>query len=162
MVGQLHTTKSWNQITDDLLDELRKWDVSRRDVILPTMAATVESENVVVEFLFKGEWRTVECSKFSGQIRGAHRNLLAISLAVRATRMADQRGIASILAQVSHLLALPDPNDPYVILGIAPTKDLDAMKKAYRARIMEVHPDRGGDRKEFDRVRKAAETLGII
>jgi curved DNA-binding protein CbpA len=77
--------------------------------------------------------------------------------------MADQRGIGATLAQVAELIALPDPDDPFTVLGIPPTTDMEKMRTAYRSRIQEVHPDKQtGNRDEYDRVRKAAEALGIV
>jgi DnaJ-domain-containing protein 1 len=43
-------------------------------------------------------------------------------------------------------------------LGLQQTATLDEVKTAYRSRVMDVHPDRGGDEAEFKRVREAYTT----
>jgi len=43
-------------------------------------------------------------------------------------------------------------------LGVAPGAPLEEVKRAYRRKIMEVHPDQGGDEEEFQRVREAYTT----
>ena len=36
----------------------------------------------------------------------------------------------------------PDAFDPYAVLGIPPSADVDAIRSAYRARMQEYHPDK--------------------
>ncbi|MFB6183383.1 MAG: J domain-containing protein [Haloarculaceae archaeon] len=54
------------------------------------------------------------------------------------------------------------PQDPTVAafaeLGLSPTAGLEDVKRAYRKRVMEVHPDQGGDERAFQRVRQAYTT----
>lgn len=47
-----------------------------------------------------------------------------------------------------------DP-DYYAVLGVAPTADADAVKRAYRQRAMECHPDRGGSHEAMVRLNEA-------
>lgn len=47
----------------------------------------------------------------------------------------------------------------YAVLGVGPTADGDALRQAYRARARTLHPDRGGDRVAFQRLREAYDTL---
>lgn len=42
--------------------------------------------------------------------------------------------------------------DPYKILNISKTYDMDSLKKAYLKKAMNTHPDRGGDPNEFKKV----------
>jgi curved DNA-binding protein CbpA len=50
--------------------------------------------------------------------------------------------------------------DPYAELGVEPTADETAIKKAYRKRAKETHPDhKGGSRERFERVNKAMTIL---
>ncbi|MEF8914220.1 J domain-containing protein [Natronomonas sp.] len=46
----------------------------------------------------------------------------------------------------------------YAVLGLPAGADRDAVQRAYRERIKEVHPDHGGDKAEFERVRDAYDT----
>lgn len=48
---------------------------------------------------------------------------------------------------------------PFDVLGIDDDADADAIKQAYRNRVKEVHPDRGGTIAEFQLVRRAYRAL---
>ncbi|WP_336037121.1 J domain-containing protein [Halobacterium yunchengense] len=43
-------------------------------------------------------------------------------------------------------------------LGVDPSADAAAVKRAYRERVKDVHPDHGGSREAFERVREAYAT----
>ncbi|MFC7216331.1 DnaJ domain-containing protein [Saliphagus sp. GCM10025334] len=45
------------------------------------------------------------------------------------------------------------------VLGVDPTADQAAIKQAYRDRVKDVHPDRGGDEAEFKQVTAAYDRL---
>lgn len=47
----------------------------------------------------------------------------------------------------------------YDILGVSVTADKQEIKKAYKKKAMEHHPDKGGDENEFKKVTNAYETL---
>jgi curved DNA-binding protein CbpA len=40
-------------------------------------------------------------------------------------------------------------------LGVPATASVEEVKRAYRRRVKDVHPDQGGDEDEFKRVREA-------
>jgi len=46
----------------------------------------------------------------------------------------------------------------YAVLGLPPDADAGEVRRAYRQQVKRVHPDHGGDRETFDRVREAYET----
>jgi len=46
----------------------------------------------------------------------------------------------------------------YAVLGLPDSADVDDVRRAYRERIKEVHPDQGGDPDEFRKVREAYDT----
>lgn len=48
-------------------------------------------------------------------------------------------------------------SSPWAILGIEPNASLDAIKRAYRKRALETHPDHGGDGERFRAVQRAYE-----
>lgn len=48
-------------------------------------------------------------------------------------------------------------DDPFAALGLPPSATLDEVKRRYRELAMTHHPDRGGDGREFNRVRAAYE-----
>lgn len=49
--------------------------------------------------------------------------------------------------------------EAYDILGVSPEADPATIRQAYRDRVKEVHPDRGGDEATFKRVSRAYERL---
>lgn len=52
-----------------------------------------------------------------------------------------------------------DPTDAaYAVLGLTHDADTEAIQRAYRERVKEVHPDHGGNEEEFKRVRDAYDT----
>jgi hypothetical protein len=53
----------------------------------------------------------------------------------------------------------PDRAEAYRTLGLDPGADETAVREAYRERVKEVHPDRGGDEESFRRVTRAYEAL---
>lgn len=50
-------------------------------------------------------------------------------------------------------------NNDFDILGIKTTATEDEIKKAYRAKVKENHPDRGGDAIKFEKIQKAYERI---
>ena len=53
----------------------------------------------------------------------------------------------------------PTVAEAYETLGLEPGADPEAVRRAYRERVKETHPDRGGDPGAFIRVREAYERL---
>ncbi|KQR91602.1 MAG: DnaJ domain-containing protein [Microbacterium ginsengisoli] len=49
---------------------------------------------------------------------------------------------------------------PYEVLGVAASATDDELRRAYRARMRETHPDTGGDAAVFIRVQRAWELIG--
>ena len=49
--------------------------------------------------------------------------------------------------------------EAYRTLGLDQDADESAVKRAYREKVKDVHPDRGGDEEEFKRVTRAYERL---
>jgi hypothetical protein len=47
-----------------------------------------------------------------------------------------------------------------VTLGLLPPYTMDDVKRAYREKVKDAHPDRGGDRADFDRIQNAYEEAG--
>ena len=47
-----------------------------------------------------------------------------------------------------------------VTLGLLPPYSLDDVKRAYLEKVKSAHPDRGGERADFDRVQRAYEQAG--
>jgi curved DNA-binding protein CbpA len=49
--------------------------------------------------------------------------------------------------------------EAYDRLGLEEGADQETVRRAYREKVKEVHPDRGGDEAEFRKVTEAYETL---
>jgi len=47
-----------------------------------------------------------------------------------------------------------------VTLGLLPPYTIEDVKRAYRDKVKDAHPDRGGDRTDFDRIQRAYEEAG--
>ena len=156
--GDLHTTKSWRQISADLHDELRKWGISTYQ--LPYKDDSVRRGSVTVHLTIDGHERQLTCARFT-EGNAAERNFAAIVLAVRSARLADQRGIGSLLADAVALKMLPDPADPYRILGVHPSAGMDEVRAAYKRMVIKHHPDQGGGPELLDAVREAGRQLGV-
>lgn len=54
----------------------------------------------------------------------------------------------------------PAAASPYDVLGVSPAASPDELRKAYRRRLRETHPDTGGDADEFTAVQRAWERVG--
>ncbi len=54
----------------------------------------------------------------------------------------------------------PASASAYDVLGVAPTADEEALRRAFRRRLRETHPDTGGDAAMFIRVQRAWELVG--
>ena len=158
--GTIRTKRSWADILDQLKGELRRWGI--RDYILPKAAdARNAGGAVTLELVGKdGQSHELTCSRFTDGNR-AERNLLALTVAIEGYRKAEQRGIASLFVEIAKFAALPDPNNPHHILGVDETASISTMRQAYHARVKTAHPDHGGTREEFDRVRQAGVKLGV-
>lgn len=50
-------------------------------------------------------------------------------------------------------------DDYYAVLGVSPSAEPDAIRRAFRVRVMQCHPDRGGTHAEMVRVNEAWQVL---
>src|SRR6201995_4118708 len=54
---------------------------------------------------------------------------------------------------------MAEKRDYYDVLGIGKSASADEIKKAFRRKAVELHPDRGGDEAKFKEVNEAYEIL---
>ena len=161
--GGLHTNKSWGASLQDLKLELDKWGI--KDYILPTYDESKRKELVVLKVAINGKWTDVSCGRWSSyQHNGLQRNLRALVMAVESARLADQRGIGGLLHELTEHLSLPSPagDSHYAVLGVAPDASKLDMVTAYREKLLVLHPDKGGDVVQYERLVKAGQALGIV
>ena len=157
--GNLNTSKTWAQIARELQDEFRKWGIP--DYHLPYKGDSVRLGSVSVAVKINGEERVLTCNRFH-EGNWPERNYLTIVLAVRAARLAEQRGLGSLFAAAAQLISLPEPNDPRHILGVSQQASEPEILRAYRRKLLQVHPDHGGTREELERVMDAGKRLGVV
>jgi len=51
-------------------------------------------------------------------------------------------------------------NNLYQVLGVSESASQDEIKKAYRKKAIESHPDKGGNEEEFKKITGAYDVLG--
>ena len=162
-LGSLQTNKSWNVLIGEVKLELDRWGIFE-NFMMPTKKDSLNTGKVAILVKPKGaEWDEVSCDRFGRELNGPERNLCALREAVRAYRLADNRGIGSVFAQMAKLVALPDPNDPWRLLGITQSDSQERKLEAYRAALKRTHPDTpGGDPDTFMRVKAAGVKIGLV
>lgn len=159
--GGMGNTVSWEQTLLDTRECFRRWGVE--DFILPTKAESQRNKSVRVDFAKRGTWVAPTCGRFDTP----EQNFRAVYLALDAFRKADQRGIGAMYAEVARALSLPDPTDPYRTVSehagveIDTTTAIELVRSAYRRALQNTHPDHGGKRDDYDRVREAGRRLGF-
>ncbi|MCH7473907.1 MAG: hypothetical protein IIA27_04485 [Gemmatimonadetes bacterium] len=158
-LGSLTTNQSWSSLLQQLQEELDKWGVE--DYHLPYQGDARRLREVSLVLRIKGVEKTITCSVFAGQSKGEERNLCAIKEAVRAVRLADQRHIVGLLAEVAQLAAL-NAYDPWRVLG-AEKDDLETARHYYHEKLKMYHPDNleTGSRPMLEVVQQAGRDLGL-
>ena len=145
-----------------LSDEIKK--LKATDVIISsnlqikqdgTLASRqyADDNGIVVYFKLKGEPKAMACDKYD---RPEH-NLWALQLSVAAIRGLERWGGAEFLDGLfTGFKALPSPDQVtnttvrYFPFGT----DLETGKAIFKNLAMELHPDKGGDSKEFMELNK--------
>ena len=161
-VGQLNTNQTWRALLGQVVHELALWGIE--DYVLPIYNDSRKKGEVKLTLARNGTWTPMTCGEFGSNDLGARRNLCAIRETLRALRLADQRGIGGVFAAAAaKLLALPDPNDPYRILGVSREATREQIRAAYDQGIARFHPDRpGGNQETFKKIHEAARQLGVV
>lgn len=157
---------------DNILTELRKWDGvtdvqldsgaehQKRNPNKPYARASFEDPGVVVRFTKDGDPMAAACDRWDNP----RDNAQDLYHYLHETRMQEQRGTVTAQSEYEKL-RLPsgdaEPAQPpaHIVLGVERDASRQDIRRAYRKRVKEVHPDRGGDVDAFQRVRQAKERM---
>jgi len=168
--GRFRVTRS--TAFQNILDELRGWE-GVRDVQLdsgaehtkknankPYANASYDDPGVVVRFQKDGEDMAAACDRWDNP----RDNAQDLYHYLHETRMQEQRGTVTGQSEYDKL-RLPsgdaeaaDP-PPHVTLGVHEDASESAIQNAYRKRVAETHPDKGGSEESFKRVVRAKEAM---
>lgn len=95
---------------------------------------------VCVYFTLKGKPYAMACDTFDR----LQQNIAAIAGHIEATRRIERYGVATAAEALQNFVALPQPKRPHEILGIPADATEADVKRAWRSRIADAHPDQGG------------------
>lgn len=147
----------------DLADEMRRMEVD--DWRLDDHRGSGGDPGIVIRWIKDGK----EYAVAADQYRQKSSNLREAFLWLKETRKSSERDVATArdafaaaaLTDGSERVAgRPAPSEePYKVLGVPEDSSLEAVEQAYREFVQQDHPDKGGDREEFVRVKKAYESI---
>ena len=169
-----------SQAFSNILDELRKMDArdvqfdtgtehQKRNLNKPYANRGFDDPGVVVRFERDGQQFAVPYDRWDN----SRDNAQAIPRYLNAKRALERYGIETVGREfATQRLPLDDENrdavvigtapnqpDPHEILKVSPDASDAVVKAAARQRLAKNHPDQGGDRDEFQRVKQAKEEL---
>jgi len=159
---------------DNVLDELRGWDGvtdvqldsgaehQQRNPNKPYARASFDDPGVVVRFTKDGEQMAAACDRWDNP----RDNAQDLYHYLHETRMQELRGTVTAESEYEKLRLPSGEGDATVVeptarqvLGVDPGADDEEIREAFRERVKEAHPDRGGSAEEYERVQEARETL---
>ncbi|ELZ84423.1 heat shock protein DnaJ domain protein [Haloferax elongans ATCC BAA-1513] len=164
---------SLGQTTSDLETEMGRMDVDDWGASignqhtlsnsLPRHNARPDDPGFVMRWSKNGEQFAVACDRYS-RLRD---NVREVYKWIHETRMRSQRGVvtgedefaAARLPSADDVVAAPASRSPHHVLGVDPDASEDEVEDAYREKLHEVHPDRGGSHAEFQKLQNAKEAM---
>jgi len=99
-----------------------------------------EDPGVCIYFQMQGKPYAMACDRYTT----VEDNLAAIAAHIDAVRKIERHGVASAAETLQAFQALPAPKRPHEVLGIAPNASPDEVRRAWKAKIADHHPDRTG------------------
>jgi hypothetical protein len=120
----------------------------------------IDDTGVAVYFTLNGEQQCIPCDKW----RAIGENLRAVNKTIEALRGLDRWGAKEMVnAAFRGFKALPESVivTPYTarlwheVLEVSPDASIEVIKAAYKAKLHQVHPDKGGSEAAFAEVQKA-------
>jgi hypothetical protein len=156
------TKKTWRETMQELEDQMRMWGVTSWETNYPKGARSeawsqAEADRTV-KLTYNKDGKTVTLI-MGKQARGAD-DLRVLFLAVEAMRLNERRGISDVVASAYLQIAAPEKAlDPYEVLDIRPGAPLEVAEAAYKAKMRNIHSDRGGS---DDQAKKLNTAIGQI
>lgn len=143
-----------SQATRRVLDELRRFGVAERTIIVSTnlelrldglprsKQRAPADPGVAVYWEVKGRQRCIAVDRYTK----IEQNLAAIAATLDAMRAIERHGGAEILDRAfTGFTALPSPSQWWHVLGLeSPRVTEEEIQAAYRRRAQHTHPDKGG------------------
>src|SRR5207302_10676957 len=143
----LTTKKTWHQTMQELEEQMRLWGVTQWETNYPRGAGSEawqqsESDRTIrLTYIKNGKPVTLVMGKQNRAVD----NLRVLYLAVEAMRLNERRGISEVIESAYvQLAAPPEVKDPYEVLDIRDNAPLEIAEAAYKAKVKNAHPDRGG------------------
>ena len=111
-----------------------------------------------LRFARNGKWHYRPCVLTCDKWRKVSMNIDAIARDIEAQRARQRYGCTNIEQAFRGYMAIPERCGGaswWELLGIAPSAGEEEIKERFRALAMRAHPDRGGEREEWDRLQEA-------
>ena len=158
----LKTKKTWHETMQELEEQMRMWGITQWETNYPKGArseAWLQQEvDRTVKLTYNKHGKTV--TLVMGKQDRAVDNLRVLFLAVEAMRLNERRGISDVLESAYLQLAAPKQvKDPYELLEIRPDASLEVAEAVYKAKVRNIHPDRGGSTEHMKIFNKAIEEI---
>jgi hypothetical protein len=158
---------SFGQSRDAIVKEIKL--LGGRDVVISTDIplrndglpyanfSKPKDAGVAVYFTFQKEQVVFACDKWNR----IEDNMQAVRKTIEAIRGLDRWGVSDMLKRAfTGFRALPEQTHTdtwFSVLDVAEDASISEIKEAYRKKAMQYHPDKGGDAKEFHKIKDAYE-----
>lgn len=169
MTYRMRTDKTWAETERDIRTELARWGAKTYSLTVPNappkttrVRSWKESpEEATVELIAHWPDGRELRLQYNKQERAVD-NARVLYLAIEAMRKNEKRGIGDVLREA--YLQLPPPEaeqviDPYEVLGVSRTAPLAVAEAAWKALMVEAHPDKGGSEERAKLLNKAIEMV---
>lgn len=159
------TKKTWRETMQELEDQMRMWGVASWETNYPNGARSEAWQQTeaarTVKLTYNKDGKTV--TLIMGKQARAVDNLRVLYLAVEAMRLNERRGISDVVASAYLQIAAPEKVvDPYEVLDIRPGAPLEVAEAVYKAKMRNIHPDRGGSVEQAKRLNTAIEQIRTV
>jgi hypothetical protein len=158
----LKTKKTWHETNQELDEQMRLWGIKQWETNYPKGARSETwSQNEAdrtVKLTYNKQGKTV--TLVMGKQGRAVDNLRVLYLAVEAMRLNERRGISDVLESAYLQLAAPTQEiDPFELLEIRPDASLEVAEAVYKAKVRNLHPDRGGSTEHMKALNQAIDEI---